>query len=406
MTSQRRLPQMVVRGLLEEQSHCRDDGLRRGCVRGSELGLGVTSSSFATSAGQIENGSPCGLLLCMCCSGSHSTFITEYRIALGKQVIKKWKNIKEQWMKCAKKIKEPDKSGSGVKTTKKYIYNEQLSFLKKTINMRDTVSSFDNHLEMPCIGPYDNYIHIADNRDEVETSVKATAGASSDSTESTRAAKRSKLDIEKQILECLPTEDRHLIGESVRTRTSARARFLPARVKEILDVFKCRIRQSPCSYLETNPHRFGRKAVQCWDAEIGCEQPARSIYPILTVCSIQVEALGESGTGAPLRCRARGNAPADWCGAGYVIDLLPQMDVVDNQSLHDSSDSDEVVQLAPQRVKLRLRVATAAQLLDALAPDQLRPPPMGSLATELLRPHYWVLYRLISCGPTIGFSSH
>ncbi|KAJ8867591.1 hypothetical protein PR048_031393 [Dryococelus australis] len=43
--------------------------------------------------------------------------------------------------------------------------------------------------------------------------------------------------------------------------------------------------------------------------------------------------------------------------------------------------------------------------LGAQAPDQLRPH-MGSLATELLRPHYWMLYPLTSCDPTIGFSIH
>lgn len=36
-------------------------------------------------------------------------------------IIKKWKNIKDCWMKTNKKVETETKSGSGAKKTKKYI---------------------------------------------------------------------------------------------------------------------------------------------------------------------------------------------------------------------------------------------------------------------------------------------
>ncbi|XP_047537874.1 uncharacterized protein LOC125071597 [Vanessa atalanta] len=48
----------------------------------------------------------------------------------GKLISQKWKNIRDAWMKCDKKIRE-SKSGSGAKQVHKYQYYDNLQFLKK-----------------------------------------------------------------------------------------------------------------------------------------------------------------------------------------------------------------------------------------------------------------------------------
>ncbi|XP_050359277.1 uncharacterized protein LOC126779397 [Nymphalis io] len=48
----------------------------------------------------------------------------------GKLISQKWKNIRDAWMKCDKKIRE-SKSGSGAKPVHKYQYYDNLQFLKK-----------------------------------------------------------------------------------------------------------------------------------------------------------------------------------------------------------------------------------------------------------------------------------
>lgn len=46
-------------------------------------------------------------------------------------IIKKITNIKDCWMKNNKKTET--KPGSGIKKTKKYIYDDQLQFMKKIV---------------------------------------------------------------------------------------------------------------------------------------------------------------------------------------------------------------------------------------------------------------------------------
>ncbi|KAJ0170472.1 hypothetical protein K1T71_013843 [Dendrolimus kikuchii] len=48
----------------------------------------------------------------------------------GKLMAQKWKNIRDAWMKCDKKMRET-KSGSGAKPVHKYQYYDNLQFLKK-----------------------------------------------------------------------------------------------------------------------------------------------------------------------------------------------------------------------------------------------------------------------------------
>lgn len=124
---------------------------------------------------------------------------------LGKLLIKKWKNIKDQYIKSLKKLK--GKSGSAAKTFKKYIFSEQLSFLKSTLVTRETESSFD----------VDNSPESLDNEgrendDSLLTEGPSTSAASHEknlirTAESTikqpsseLAPKRKKIDVEREIL--------------------------------------------------------------------------------------------------------------------------------------------------------------------------------------------------------------
>ncbi|XP_072395223.1 uncharacterized protein [Diabrotica undecimpunctata] len=61
-----------------------------------------------------------------------------------KQVMKKWGNIRDTFQKSCKKIKIVTRSGAGAVTHKKYIYNEQLQFLKKVFEERQTENSLTN----------------------------------------------------------------------------------------------------------------------------------------------------------------------------------------------------------------------------------------------------------------------
>ena len=62
----------------------------------------------------------------------------------GKDVIKRWTNLRDAFAKSNKKIKESKTSGSGRKIPKKYVFNDQLQFLKKLYEERVTVDSFDD----------------------------------------------------------------------------------------------------------------------------------------------------------------------------------------------------------------------------------------------------------------------
>lgn len=68
--------------------------------------------------------------------------LNEYeKIELVKSVIKKWTNIRDNWMKWNKKQSEQKKSGCRGKTVRKYIYHDQMKFLKKVAVHGQTVSS-------------------------------------------------------------------------------------------------------------------------------------------------------------------------------------------------------------------------------------------------------------------------
>jgi len=56
----------------------------------------------------------------------------------------KWRTIRDNYARNLKKIGENSKSGSGAKKIRLYIYAEQLSFLGKTKELRNTESNFDH----------------------------------------------------------------------------------------------------------------------------------------------------------------------------------------------------------------------------------------------------------------------
>lgn len=53
---------------------------------------------------------------------------------VGKEVIRRWINVRGVFAKFCKKEKENKKSGSEAFKHKKYVYNDQLMFFKKIIH--------------------------------------------------------------------------------------------------------------------------------------------------------------------------------------------------------------------------------------------------------------------------------
>ncbi|XP_071580124.1 uncharacterized protein [Temnothorax nylanderi] len=62
----------------------------------------------------------------------------------GKNVTKKWWNIRDGFIKSRKKQKEASKSGAGASNVKKYIYGDQLQFLIKVTDERQTDDSLSD----------------------------------------------------------------------------------------------------------------------------------------------------------------------------------------------------------------------------------------------------------------------
>jgi len=62
--------------------------------------------------------------------------------AIGDAITKKWTNIRDSWARHLKKEKEQKTSGSGSYKSPKYIYHDQLLFLKAGITHRDSESNF------------------------------------------------------------------------------------------------------------------------------------------------------------------------------------------------------------------------------------------------------------------------
>jgi phenylalanyl-tRNA synthetase alpha subunit len=62
-------------------------------------------------------------------------------VFLGKEVIKRWGNIRDSYVKSCKKKKEATKSSAGSSKARKYVYSDQLTFLSKLMDERQTADS-------------------------------------------------------------------------------------------------------------------------------------------------------------------------------------------------------------------------------------------------------------------------
>ncbi|CAH1979196.1 unnamed protein product [Acanthoscelides obtectus] len=69
----------------------------------------------------------------------------EEKNTFGQHVMKKWTNMKDNWMKCHKKMGEY-KSGAGAHKIRKYNFYDQMLFLSKIVEHRKTDPSMDEHV--------------------------------------------------------------------------------------------------------------------------------------------------------------------------------------------------------------------------------------------------------------------
>lgn len=57
-------------------------------------------------------------------------------LLLGKEVMKRWKHLRDAFAKAEKNVKENKTSGSQATKKRKYIFNDELQFLKKYIEIQ------------------------------------------------------------------------------------------------------------------------------------------------------------------------------------------------------------------------------------------------------------------------------
>ena len=62
----------------------------------------------------------------------------------GKDVINRWKHIRDAYVKSQKKCKAAKASGSQAPKVRKYIFNDELQFLRKIYEERETEESYNN----------------------------------------------------------------------------------------------------------------------------------------------------------------------------------------------------------------------------------------------------------------------
>lgn len=62
----------------------------------------------------------------------------------GKEIMKRWKYLRDAFAKSEKKDKESKKSGSQASKKRKYIFNDELQFLRKIYQDRNTEESYNN----------------------------------------------------------------------------------------------------------------------------------------------------------------------------------------------------------------------------------------------------------------------
>lgn len=62
-------------------------------------------------------------------------------VFLGKEVIRRWTNLRDAFAKSLKKVKESKSSGCAANKLRQYVYNDELKFLKKLYAERETSNS-------------------------------------------------------------------------------------------------------------------------------------------------------------------------------------------------------------------------------------------------------------------------
>lgn len=62
--------------------------------------------------------------------------------------MKRWTNIKDSFLKWMKKYKEISRSGAAASRMKKYVYHDQLLFLKKVAVPNETEDSLNDSTNM------------------------------------------------------------------------------------------------------------------------------------------------------------------------------------------------------------------------------------------------------------------
>lgn len=134
---------------------------------------------------------------------------------IGKEVIRRWTNVRDAFAKFCKKEKENKKSGSGAFKHKKYVYNDQLLFLKKLYIKRDVVENFENDNNDTLNSNIDIDTDINKQSetldDEVSTQATPTRRAGQDL--GSRSKKRKPDEIEMKMLKALENDvnpNRHL----------------------------------------------------------------------------------------------------------------------------------------------------------------------------------------------------
>jgi len=134
---------------------------------------------------------------------------------IGNKVIKRWTNVRDAFAKFCKKEKENKKSGSGAFKHKKYVYNDQLMFLKKKYIERDVVEKSKKisrdtaRLNFDIDTDIDEQTKTLDNEDSIQATPIIRAGQKLGS----RSKKRKPDEIEMRLLKALEADDtpnRHL----------------------------------------------------------------------------------------------------------------------------------------------------------------------------------------------------
>lgn len=124
--------------------------------------------------------------------------------------MKKWVNVRDAFQKSFKKLEEAARSGAGAVTTKKYIYNEQLQFLKKVFTERETEDSL-NETEHRETGTTTSDTTLIDSEINQDNVAEAKPRRNATTFQKPAVRKRKPDPIELQMLEAIKEiPDRHM----------------------------------------------------------------------------------------------------------------------------------------------------------------------------------------------------